>query len=138
MAVSSSGYILALDLGQKRIGVAIASPIARIASPYETLLNDQDFPDKLKAIIEKEGVSDIVVGLPRGMAGQETEQTRSVRLMAEDIALSTKLPVVFQDESLTSVAAEQEMGARGKIYAKADIDKLAATLILEDYLKQLG
>ena len=128
--------ILALDVGTVRIGVAIASSIAKLARPETTLPNDEFFTDRLLQIIDNESVGKLVIGLPRGLNGQETEQTQLVREFVERIKLAVSVPVFLQDEALTSSKAKQELFARGKPYQKGEVDALAATYILEDYLKE--
>jgi putative Holliday junction resolvase len=130
------GTILALDIGAARIGLALSSRTARIASPYKTIANTADSVQQLATICEQEDVKEIVVGLPRGMSGQETAQTVAVRTYGDRLAAVLAVPLVWQDETLTSVKAEEELTRRGKPYRKEDIDALAATYILEDYLHE--
>ena len=77
-----------------------------------------------------------MIGLPRGLDGQETAQTMTVRAFGTMLGKALKLPVHWQDEALTSVQAASELEQRGKAYRKADIDSLAAVYILEDYLHE--
>lgn len=126
--------ILALDVGGARIGVAVASSIARIAHPLTTLEMSPDIVEQLRTIIDQEGIGTIVVGLPRNLSGQETAQTASVQEFAKQLE-PLSLPLHFQDEAVTSAQAEAELQARGKPYAKGDIDALAATYILDDFLQ---
>lgn len=130
--------ILALDVGERRVGVALASPIARLANPLVTLDRNDGFIEKLRAIIKGEAVGVLVVGLPRGLNGQRTAQTALVESFTTELRQLIGLPIHFQDEALTSKKAEAELQARGKAYAKGDIDALAATYILEDYLTGAG
>lgn len=132
---AEEGTILALDVGAARIGLALASRAVQLASPYKTIANTPDSIEQLRVICEQEGVRQIVVGLPRGMNGQETAQTASVREYGSQLAEALPVPIAWQDETLTSVKAEEELTSRGKPYRKEDIDALAATYILEDYLK---
>lgn len=125
--------LLALDVGGARIGVAVASSIARIAHPLTTLNYSETVVDEIGQIIKDEGVGILVVGLPRNLSGQETGQTASVQEFAKKLE-SLGLPINFQDEAVTSAKAEAELQARGKPYTKADIDALAATYILDDFL----
>ncbi|HSX45632.1 MAG TPA: Holliday junction resolvase RuvX [Candidatus Saccharimonadia bacterium] len=125
--------ILALDVGEARVGLALASISARLVQPFTTLQREDVF-DELEKIIKNEDVGEIVVGLPRGLDGQETAQTASARAFAKELEKRTDLPIHLQDEAVTSKKAEEELRARGKPYAKGDIDALAATYILEDYL----
>lgn len=124
--------ILGLDVGERRIGVSLANSIARFASPYQTLANTDTILDDIRGIISKESVELVVVGLPRNLSGEDTDQTRYCREFAAQ--LEPFVPIVFQDEALTSRKAETELKARRKPYQKEDIDSLAATYILEDYL----
>lgn len=130
----SNKSILALDVGDVRIGVAIASEIARLPHPLTTLQNNSSIAEALSQIVSQEQISKLVVGLPRNMAGEETAQTKKVRAFAEELADKLNLPLYFIDETLTSVEAENYLRARGKVYTKADIDAAAATLILEEFL----
>ena len=125
--------ILALDIGSKRIGVAIANNTARIARPLTTLDAESDVDQQLQQLIETELVEALVVGLPRGLDGQETAQTASVRQFVDRL-LHFGLPIHFQDEALTSRKAKAELEGRGKPYTKGDVDALAATYILDDFL----
>ncbi len=128
--------IIALDIGEKRIGVAVASTIARLARPLITLILDENFFTNLVEIISREDVSEIVVGMPRNLDGQPTSQTFFVETFVNELQQHTSLPIQFQDEAVTSRLAQEELEARGKTYAKADIDALAATYILQDYLDE--
>lgn len=129
-------YILALDVGEKRIGVAIASSIARLPRPLTTLdaTSDSVF-DAVQEIITSESIDTIVVGLPRGLQGQHTAQTAAIEQFTEQLRQAIKLPIHQQDEALTSRKAEAELASRGKPFAKGEVDALAATYILEDWLQ---
>ncbi len=125
--------VLALDVGSKRVGVAVASLIARLPHPLTTLTASENIPDELAAIIEREDVERLVVGLPRGLEGQDTAQTEAIRHFIETLKTQFDLPIDMQDEALTSKKAEAELEKRGKPYQRGDIDALAATYILEDW-----
>ncbi|MBC7581338.1 Holliday junction resolvase RuvX [Aeromicrobium sp.] len=129
--------VLALDVGNVRIGVAMADAELRFANPLTTLINDDAIWDTLAALVQENQVEVVVVGLPRSLQGNETPQTQICRLFAENLPerlQMSQLAIKLQDEAATSVKAEEELRARGKPYQKADIDALAATYILEDYL----
>ena len=128
-------YVMALDVGEKRIGVAIASTIAKIAHPDRTLSNDESVWLHLQAIIDENAISKIIIGLPRNMSGEETKQSNVIRDFADDLREHIALPVQFQDESVTSIAAEEILQKKGKPYEKSDIDAQSAVLILDDYLR---
>lgn len=124
--------ILGVDVGETRVGVALANSVARFASPYATLINTDSIFEQIHDIIKRESVELVIVGLPRNLSGEDTDQTRYCRSFGAH--LEAFVPVAFQDEALTSRKAEAELKARGKAYDKADIDSLAATYILEDFL----
>lgn len=134
--LSSSSSILALDVGGRRIGIAVANVVARIARPVTALENNDSFVLELKKHIEEHDARVLVVGLPRGLEGQHTAQTTIVEQFADDLKQQIALPIYWQDEALTSRQAEAELDQkRGPgTYKKGDIDALAATYILEDFL----
>jgi putative Holliday junction resolvase len=127
--------VLALDVGEKRIGVALASLQARLAHPLKTLHRSKDSFEQIQALVDEHGARTVVVGLPRGLSGQTTAQTRSVEEFKAELQRVLTVPAHWQDEAVTSAQAEEELRSRGKPYKKEDIDALAATYILEDYLR---
>lgn len=133
--LSSSSSLIALDVGTVRIGVASANAVARIPHPLTTVANDETVLAHLMKICSQENAALVVVGLPRSLDGEHTAQTHLVEGFVSRLKEVISLPVYWQDEALTSVKAEQELKARGKPYAKGDIDALAATYILEDFLR---
>ncbi|HXR50074.1 MAG TPA: Holliday junction resolvase RuvX [Verrucomicrobiae bacterium] len=126
--------ILALDVGEKRIGVAVASVVARLPRPLTTLARDDRFFVALEDLVKTEDAGTIVVGLPRGLSGQETRQTAAIEEFVTELKQHFDLPIHLQDEALTSAQAEAELEKSGKMYNRGDIDALAATYILEDFL----
>jgi putative holliday junction resolvase len=128
--------ILALDVGQARIGVALANKVARIASPLVTLPNDDNFTAELRKIIENNAVDTLVVGLPRSLDGTVTAQTAYAQEFANTLQVQFGLPVVLQDEAVTSAKAEEELRNRRKDFIREDIDMLSAVYILDDYLQE--
>jgi putative Holliday junction resolvase len=128
--------ILSLDVGARRIGVATASVAARFASPCITLAHTAEIMHDITRLTVERDAQAIVVGLPRGLDGQATQQTKVVEEFVQDLRMHTGLPIYWQDEALTSRKAEEELEARKKPYAKGDIDALAATYILEDFLQE--
>lgn len=131
---TSNNYLIALDVGERRVGVAIASTIAKLPRPLTVLSNDASIWEELQKLITTEGVGVVVVGLPRSLKGEDTAQTRYVRNFADDLAKKTGVKIFMQDEALTSRQAEAELRSRRGQFAKGDVDALAATYILEDYL----
>lgn len=127
--------ILALDIGEKRVGVAVAEEPVFLAHALPTLANDEGLVDKITDLLKSRGCSKLVVGYPRNQSGAPTAQTKMVENTIADLKVSEAVEVVWQDESLTSVKAKAELEERGKPYDKGDVDALAATYILEDYLR---
>lgn len=129
--------VLGLDVGEKRIGIAKGDTDTRIAIPVGYILADGSEWQRLARYAELFGASAFVVGLPRNNEGAETKQSLYARNFAK--TLSKKLPkgidIVFQDESLTSVVAEERLRARKKNFEKGEIDAEAAAVILQDYLE---
>jgi putative Holliday junction resolvase len=132
--LSSNSSVLALDVGGRRVGVAVANVVARLARPVTALENDETFITELEKQINEHDVALLVVGLPRGLDGQHTEQTAVVEIFVETLKEHIELPIYWQDEAVTSVKAEAELDQRRGTYGKGDIDALAATYILEDFL----
>ena len=126
--------VMALDVGEKRIGVAMADTDVKIAIPYGFIEVDGTEVAEIGNLIVSEGIKILVIGMPRNSSGEETRQSVFVRGFAKKLELSGP-KVVFQDESLTSVLAEKRLISFGKPYSKGDIDAQAATIILQDYLE---
>lgn len=133
--MSHNKTYLALDVGEKRIGVAVADGGVRIAVPFETIEVDGNEIERIAKIVIDEDAEVLVVGYPRNQSGEATAQTQYVEQFAKKLIDMTPT-IVYQDESLTSVMAEQRLQSYKKPYAKGDIDALAAAIILQDYLEQ--
>lgn len=127
--------MLGLDIGERRVGVAMGDSIGRLATPLTTVTVDGLEVVRLQRLMLEHDVTDIVVGLPRNMSGEPTKQTEAIRETVSRRLAGFGLPLHFQDESLTSVAAERELEKRKKPFTKGDIDALAATYILQDYME---
>lgn len=131
----ASASLLALDVGERRIGVSIADTGVKIAVPYDTIEVDGTEVAQIATLIEKESVTTLVVGYPRNQSGDATAQTQFVVDFVARLPKEAADLVVFQDESVTSVHAEQQLKAGRKPYSKGDIDMVAASIILQDYLE---
>ena len=130
--------LMALDVGTKRIGVALADSFIKIAIPFTTVEVNDDVESAVEQIIEiisKEEIDIIVVGLPRNQSGEETPQTAYTKEFVKNFEYSVD-KICFQDESLTSIQAEERLKSYGKPYSKGDIDMNAASIILQDYLEE--
>ncbi|MBL7069154.1 MAG: Holliday junction resolvase RuvX [Candidatus Omnitrophica bacterium] len=126
--------ILGLDLGEKRIGVAISDALRITAQGLDTI--DRDDRPLLAKIIKDNDVSEIVVGLPLNMNGTKGEKAEDAALFADMIKREFSMPVELWDERLSSVSAEKEMirGDLSRKKRKRLSDKIAAQLILQNYL----
>jgi len=134
--------ILALDVGKRRIGVAISDELGLTAQGLETLQrknNREDYAALTRVAAEK-GVSLILVGNPVNMSGNEGRQAEWVRQFAEALSAHTGLPVKMWDERLTTVEAERVLRQSGiSIQKRARaVDRLAAVLLLQSYLDALA
>jgi len=132
--------LLGIDYGTKRVGLALSDGLGLLAHPYATLTRttrERLFTEVL-AIIAKENVQAVVLGLPLGLDGQETEATRQVRNFAASLARRVNVPIHFENEALSSKAAEEQLRQarlRGKKQLEA-LDQQAAAIILSDYLER--
>lgn len=128
----TANNLLGLDIGEKRIGVARVNLIAKIPEALEVLANNSSFSAKLNMIIAEHSIDLIVVGLPRSLNGQETNQSKYVR---EFVANNIKgHSFVWQDETLSTVSAQLRMKQMGFEKQPVMLDSVAACIILEDYI----
>ena len=133
--MTSSQNLIGLDVGTRRIGVARGDTATKLAFPVTTIEVNGEELNKLTSLIREIEPAVLVVGHPRNQSGEPTAQTA----IAVEFARSLEglgVPLVFQDESLTSVIAEERLVARGKAYDKAAIDSEAAAIILQDYIEE--
>lgn len=133
--MAKSQTLIGLDVGEKRIGVAVADTGVRIAVPFDTVEVNGSEVETIAQIVFKEGAETIVVGYPRNQQGEATAQTNYVEGFAQRLEYLAK-DIVFQDESLTSVLAEQRLISYKRPYSKGDIDAQAAAIILQDYVER--
>lgn len=135
--MTNSQMLLALDVGEARIGVAVADTGVRIAVPLTTIDVDGNELQKISDLAAQEGANTVIVGYPRNQSGEATKQTAYVEAFVEKLKVMIS-DVVYQDESLTSVLAEQRLKDSGRAYTKGDIDSEAAAIILQDYLENMS
>ena len=130
--------VIGLDVGEKRIGVAKADSSTRIAVPVGFYTVDGSEWQKIARIANINSTNFFVLGLPRSNEGNETKQSLYVRNFAK--MLIEKIPgarIKFQDESFTSVEAEERLKSRKRSYEKGEIDAEAAAIILQDFLERI-
>ena len=135
----SADRVLALDLGKKRIGLALSDPLGSTAQGLRTLQRASIRADlaELAELISEKGVSLILMGKPLHMSGHEGRQTEYTRDFAERLGRATGVPVEFRDERLTTVQAERVL-REGGVHLREErvrsVDMLSAVLLLQDYL----
>jgi putative Holliday junction resolvase len=148
-AVNSADYtegvrVLGIDYGRRRIGLALSDATATLASPWRLLQRPPSEAETLRILVteiaalaaDDDGLEAVVVGWPRRLDGSPTDQTRLVEAFARALEARLTVPVVLQDERLTSHEAESRLAARETDWRKrkAKLDAAAAAIILQDYL----
>ncbi len=136
-----AGRILALDLGKKRIGLAISDELGITAQGLETLerRGRRDDIEDLRKLVGLRGVTRILMGDPLHMSGDASRQGEYTREFASELERKTGLPVEFRDERWTSREAERTLRGSGVAHGKrkATIDQLSAVILLQGYLDSL-
>ena len=131
------GRIVALDVGDVRIGIAVCDEMRLIASPHSVYKRVGYWPDvrHIKALCDQMGTRSVLCGLPRNMDGSIGFQAKKVLALAEQLELAG-LHVIYQDERLTTVTAEKALieGGMHREQRKDNVDKVAAAVILQQYL----
>lgn len=135
---------LALDVGEKRVGIAISDPTGTIARPLQTLVRGSREEDLhvLSALVAEYDVGLVVVGRPLSLDGTEGPQARRVARYAEALAAMLPVPIVAWDERFTTVAAEEILRRTRKkkqrAHTRGEVDAIAAAVILQSYLEERG
>lgn len=137
---------LGIDYGGRRIGLALSDASGTLASPLRTLERPRSEPETVRMVCEEiaglaaadDGLATIVVGWPRRLDGTPTAQTPIVEAFARAIGDATGLPVVLQDERLSSVEAEARLALKERDWRKrkSKLDAAAAAVVLQDYLDE--
>ncbi len=134
-----TGRILAIDYGARKVGLAVSDELRLTAQGLPTYYrsNKRADSDHLRRLIRQYGVSEIVVGLPLRMSGEEGIQAEKVQAYAEELRARFKLPVHLFDERLTSVEANRVLReTEMSIQRRAEVvDQLSAVLILQAYME---
>jgi putative Holliday junction resolvase len=134
------GRILALDIGEKRVGVAVTDPMKIIAQPLLTInfTGAKALIARLKELISEQEVERIVVGIPYTLNGTESVKTRAVLQLKERLEKSLPVPFEEEDEALTTKMAAESLRMMGRKPSKSrdKIDQLAAVFILRSYLQR--
>jgi len=126
--------VLALDYGSARCGVAVSDPTGTLATPLDAV--ERPATKKglaaLRALVRDRSVGRVVVGLPLGLSGADTDQTREARAFAERLGAAVDVPVSLYDERFTTAIAQRAGGS------SASEDSRAAAVLLEDWLARHG
>ena len=136
--------VLGIDYGARRIGLALSDATATLASPWRMLQRPPSEPETLRMLIteisalknDDDGLAAVVVGWPRRLDGSPTDLTPIVQTFAHSLKAQVDLPVILQDERLSSTEAESRLARREKDWRKRkqQLDAAAAAVILQDYL----
>ena len=130
---------LGLDIGERRIGVALSDPMGVSARPLEVLY-DLD-PDGLRTYVQEnkeKGIGIVVVGLPLTCKGEEGEQARITREYAKVLEGIEGIELVFWDERFSTREAERKLREAGRSLKGKEVDAEAAAVILQSYLEYIG
>ena len=131
------GRILGVDYGESRIGLALSDNTKCIAFPLKTIKNENIdlLLDFFRNLNSEKNIESIVIGLPLGMNGQDTDQTKKVRIFSKSIGI-LGLPIFFQDERLTSISAKKSLIKQNikTGHNKEKIDEIAAAIFLQQFL----
>ena len=139
--------VLGIDVGERRVGLAVSDPTGTLARPLTTLTvaDERDALDRVMETVgrlaaESDGLATIVVGLPTRLDGSSSAVTARVAAFVDALRRRTTLPVATEDERLSSREAESRLAAREPDWRKrkAKLDAAAAAVILQDYLDRLS
>ena len=134
---------LGIDYGARRIGLALSDATGLLARPWKTIAGGRDAARRLADLArelrdEGDGLAAIVIGLPRRLSGEATDQTAAAIRLADDLRELVDVPIAMQDERLTSHEADELLARREKNWRKRKtlLDATAAAVILQDYLDE--
>ena len=136
--------MLGIDYGARRIGLALSDATATLASPWRTIHRPPSEAETMRLLIaeiavlqqDADGLAAVVVGWPRRLDGSPTDQTSIVETFAQSLETQIGVPVILQDERLSSTEAESRLARRERDWRKRkqQLDAAAAAVILQDYL----
>lgn len=139
--LASEARLLGLDVGTKTVGLALSDVSRSIATPYDTIKRGKFTEDAktIAAIVERQGVGGLVIGLPINLDGSEGSRAQSTRAFARNLAIHVTVPTIFWDERLSTAAVERhliEADVSRKRRAEL-VDRMAAAWILQGALDRL-
>ncbi|MCL2064570.1 MAG: Holliday junction resolvase RuvX [Candidatus Cloacimonetes bacterium] len=130
---------LAIDHGEKRIGIAITDPLKMFVTPYQTIENKSDDSvfEELKRIFASQNVEKIIIGLPLNIEGEDTPKTIEVREFYKKLSEKTDLTLVLWDERYSTCEANEILKNKGKNWKESRnvVDQIAAAVILKSYIE---
>lgn len=136
--MSDAGRAIGLDVGERRVGVAIGDELGLIASPLTTIERGRGDVDAIAKLVTGHGACCVVVGIPTGLSGREGPQAAAVRQFVDQLrpALDATVPIDYWDERLTTAVAERVLRERGtrRNKRRGEVDAVAAAVILQGYL----
>lgn len=135
------GRLLGLDIGEKRIGVAICDETRTLARPLLTITRASKLADfaRIAAVCGERQIERIIAGLPKTLRNEDGPQARRVRRYAAELRAAVNLPIEFWDERFSSVDAGERLAASSRRpRRKGDIDSAAAAIILQEYLDAMS
>lgn len=127
--------VLGVDCGTKRVGVAVSDALRLLATP-KAVFERADAVEEIARLVTEDDIDTIVVGLPSGLSGADTASTQDARNLGDELGRRIGVPVAFMDERFTTRMAESsliESGIRRR-ERRDTVDKVAAAIILQDYL----
>jgi putative Holliday junction resolvase len=127
---------LGLDIGSRRIGVAVGDELGIVASPVGFVDAGPGAGAEMRRLIDRYGITELVVGIPTSMSGGEGPQAREVRSTAQALARELGLPLTYWDERLTTIIAERSLveGGRSRQQRRQEVDAAAAAVMLQGFL----
>ena len=131
--------LLGLDVGEKRIGVAVTDPMGLFAQPVSTIMRGTTDIQEITDLVKEYDITEVVVGLPVNMNGTLGPGAQKVQEFAEKLQEALTVPLVFEDERLSTSMAERMMidADVSRKKRKKSIDKIAAAIILESRLSKI-
>ncbi len=136
--MNPNGRILAIDYGEKRVGIAISDPLRIFAKPLQVLSNSgmAGVIGEIKALVDLHSISKILVGMPYAIDGSLTPKTEETMEFYDRLSLASSVPVIHYDERYSTSEAEAELKRLGYTWQEAAKikDAMAACLILKEYL----
>ena len=130
--------VIAIDFGDRRIGIALSDPMRIIASPHDVIDRKitPDYLFELNKIITQNDVKEIIVGVPLNMKGEQTPQTKKTNNFVNELKDNFTIPIILVDERLSSISAKKILREKGvkSGHNKGEVDKIAASMILQEFL----